>query len=111
MPTSGVEPGAEQHRDLLFNTSGIVCKDFSLYGSLEDSGSKSMVSQECWIAKRRISGEKLAPAECVTGWDPSAAASAVRDSFQAYDVVLDPAQVGDMVSRKRRVMTLMGHSA
>ena len=93
-PSSGLDHGTGDSRDLLINTSGIVCKEFSLYGSLEGTGGKSMLSQQIWVNERKITGEKMCMAECVVGWDPSAAAVALEGQFRAVQVVLDPTQGG-----------------
>ena len=90
-PSSGLDPGTGHHRDLLMSTSGVICKDFSVYGSLEGTGGKSMPSQERWTHERNISAERKSDmAECVTGWEPSGAAAALEDKSHPVQVVLGP---------------------
>ena len=109
-PSSGSDHGTGHNRDFLINTSAIVCIDFSLCGSLEGTGGKSMLSEEIWVNERKITGENMCMAECVVGWDPSAADAALERQFRAVQVVLDPTQGGDCIFRTRRVMTLLDHS-
>ena len=106
-----VDPHSDTTRDLLMNSSGIVCKDFSSYGSLEGTGGKSMMSQNVWVAERRVAGEKLCLAECVLGWNSNPAAKALRSSMRGFDAVLCPTQIGDCIHRKRRVLTLIENEA
>ena len=98
-------------RDLSVGTAGIICKDVSAYGALEGDGGKSMTAQHIAVQERLHAKESLVMMECTKRWNPEAIAKTCQNTYDAYEVLLDGDMIGDIVSRERRLLTMIPPTA
>ena len=92
-------------------TAGIICKDVSAYGLLQADASKSMTSQHVAVQERLRAKESLVMMERTKLWTPEALVKACQSNYRAFEALLDPSMIGDIVTRERRLLTMLPYTA